>query len=196
MRESPYYLHFYTLLCTGLRRGELLGLRWLNVDLELAQIYVTRSLDRLGNGAYIIKRPKTAKSRRAIDIPPSLCVLLRDHKAQQASQNPDDLVFGLMDPRTLSHAFHKMARRAGLELRLHDLRHLHAMLMLTQGIHPKIVQERLGHSSISMTLDAYSHVVPGLHKAAAQSFDTMIQRLQKNVAKMSPESHNIDITAG
>ena len=196
MRESPYFLHFYTLLCTGLRRGELLGLRWLNVDLELAQVYVTRGLGRLGNGAYIIKRPKSPKSRRAIDIPPSLCVLLRDHKAQQASRNHEDLVFGSMDPRTLSHAFHKMARRAGLDLRLHDLRHLHAMLMLKQGIHPKVVQERLGHSSINMTLDTYNHMVPGLHKAAAQSFDTIVQGIQKNVAITSPSSHNVDITVG
>ena len=75
-------------------------------------------------------------------------------------------------PDTVSHAFSKIARRAGLRgVRLHDLRHTHASLLLRQGVHPKIVQERLGHASISTTLDIYSHVMPGLQAAAASKFD-------------------------
>ena len=72
----------------------------------------------------------------------------------------------------MSHAFRKSSRRAGIKgVRLHDLRHTHATLMLAQGIHPKIVQERLGHASIQLTLDTYSHVLPGLQEAAALRFD-------------------------
>ena len=90
---------------------------------------------------------------------------------------PDDLVFSHPDgspflPDTVSHAFLKIARRAGLNgIRFHDLRHTHATLMLQQGIHPKIVSERLGHSTVSLTLDTYSHVTPGLQQAAALRFE-------------------------
>ena len=89
----------------------------------------------------------------------------------------DTLVFSHVDgspylPDTISHAFTKAAKRAGLkDVRLHDLRHAHASLMLRQGVHPKIVSERLGHSSISITLDTYSHVMPGIQAAAALAFE-------------------------
>ena len=78
-------------------------------------------------------------------------------------------------PDTVSHAWIKLARRIGLkDIRLHDARHTHASLMLKQGIHPKIVQERLGHASIQITLDTYSHVAPGLQAAAANRFDELV----------------------
>ena len=89
----------------------------------------------------------------------------------------DDLVFSQIDgkpllPDTISHAWVKLVKRAGLKhFRLHDGRHTHASIMLKQGIHPKIVQERLGHATISTTLDLYSHVAPGLQEAAARHFD-------------------------
>ena len=89
----------------------------------------------------------------------------------------DDLVFAQLDgrpllPDTVSHAWFKLVRRTGLKsIRLHDARHSHASIMLKQGIHPKIVQERLGHSTIAITLDTYSHVAPGLQQAAAKRFD-------------------------
>lgn len=93
----------------------------------------------------------------------------------------DDLVFCKYDgkpflPNTVTHNWIKLVRRSGLKgIRLHDARHTHASLMLKQGIHPKIVQERLGHSSIQITLDTYSHVAPGLQQAAALKFDTLFQ---------------------
>jgi len=92
----------------------------------------------------------------------------------------DDLVFGTHDgkplrPNTVSRAWTVLAAHAGLKvIRLHDARHTHASLMLKQGVHPKIVQERLGHASIQVTLDTYSHVAPGLQEAAAESFDKMV----------------------
>ena len=107
---------------------------------------------------------------------------------------PTDLVFSQPDgkplrPNTVSRALQEIARSIGLSgVRLHDLRHAHTTILLQQGVHPKIVQERLGHSSISTTLDIYSHVVPGLQEAAAQRFDdglpnTSLQDMEKKVAE-------------
>ncbi len=93
------------------------------------------------------------------------------------SLTDDDLVFSHYDgkpllPNTVSHAWFNLAHRSGLKpIRLHDARHTHASIMLKQGVHPKIVQERLGHSSIQITLDTYSHITPGLQQAAAVRFD-------------------------
>jgi len=120
-----------------------------------------------------------------IALSPSTVRVLREYKEQQEqirqtlglNITDDDLVFCQIDnkpllPDSITHAWMKLARRTGLKgIRLHDARHAHASLMLKQGIHPKIVQERLGHSSIQITLDTYSHVAPGLQEAAALCFD-------------------------
>ncbi len=101
-------------------------------------------------------------------------------RAQGMALNDDSLVFSRIDgkpllPDSITHTWMKLARRSGLNgIRLHDARHTHASIMLKQGVHPKIVQERLGHSSIQITLDTYSHVVPGLQEAAAKSFDNIL----------------------
>ena len=195
-QETPYYEFFYTLYCTGLRRGEGLALRWRNVDLDMACFFVVETAYKL-NGTYIIRQPKTAKSRRGVALPPSLALLLREYKAGREVERlllgkrltDDDFVFAdasgaPLNPDTVTHAFGKLIRKAGLpHARLHDLRHTHATLMLKEGIHPKIVQERLGHSNIATTLDIYSHVVPGLQEAAAERFDKLLTR--ENVGKMS-----------
>ncbi len=198
MRGTSYYLFYYTLLLTGLRRSELLALKWKDMDLELACIYVAHSLHRLNDGSIIIKEPKTSRNRRPVDLPPSLAILLRRHKVERQAEHimmgrplaDDDFVFSHADgtplnPNTVSHTFSKIVVRAGLPyMRLHDLRHIHATMMLKAGIHPRIVQERLGHSSIATTLDIYSHTVPGLQRAAADRFDTLLPA-QENVGKMS-----------
>lgn len=87
----------------------------------------------------------------------------------------------LINPNTVTPAFNKIAKRAGLKLRLHDLRHTHATLMLKSGAHPKVVSERLGHATVAFTLDTYSHVVPGLQEAAAKAFDNTLNLIQTNV---------------
>ncbi len=98
---------------------------------------------------------------------------------------PDDLVFCYPDgsplpPNSVTKAFHKLAKSVGIpNMRLHDLRHTHATLMLKQGVHPKVVSERLGHSSVAITLDIYSHVLPGVQAAAAQRFDEGLQRTRQ-----------------
>jgi len=124
----------------------------------------------------VIKEPKSRHSRRPVSLPPSLALLLRQHKTEQEALRTllgkpltdTDLVFTYLDgtpldPSTVSHAFTRILRKAGLpHIRFHDLRHTHATLMLKAGVHPKVVSERLGHASVAFTLDTYSHVVPGL----------------------------------
>lgn len=189
-KATPYYALFYTALFTGMRRSELLALRWSDVDLLLCQISVSRSIHQLHNREIIFRETKTVKSRRMIALSPSTAIVLREHREQQEKLRQslglrltdDDLVFSQYDgkpllPDSITQAWRHLARHTGLKgIRLHDARHTHASLMLKQGIHPKIVSERLGHASIQITLDTYSHVVPGIQEAAALRFDDVIQR--------------------
>jgi len=126
---------------------------------------------------------------------PSLALLLRQHKAEQETQqfllgkrlDEGSLVFAYVsgdpfDPSVVPYAFNRVIRKAGLpHTRFHDLRHTHATLMLKGGVHPEVVQERLGHANIGITLDLYSHVLLGLQEAAAERFDKM---LEQDVSKM------------
>jgi len=197
-KPTPYYTLFYLALFTGMRRSELLGLRWSDVDLLLCQISVTRAMHRLRNGDIVFRPPKTAKGRRIVSLSPSAALVLREHWETQETirlmqglhLEDNDLVFSKEDgsplvPNAITSAWLRLAKRAGLEgIRLHDARHTHASLMLKQGVHPKIVQERLGHSTIAITLDTYSHVTPGLQEAAALRFDEVLT-----------SSHNVSASA-
>ena len=203
-KDSPYYTFFYVGLFTGMRRDELLALRWSDFDLELCQIYVNRSMQYIRGydkkSRIIFREPKTAKSRRLIALSPSTVITLREHKVKEtelrrslgyALPSDEDLVFSHYDgspllPNSVTHAWIKLVRRCGLHgIRLHDARHPHASLLLKQGVHPKIVQERLGHGSIQITLDTYSHVAPGLQQAAANKFDDIV--LSKQMDTVSPD---------
>jgi integrase len=187
----PYYTLFYTALHTGMRRGELLALRWCDINLEMMTISVNRSLQILKDGTMIVREPKTPKARRLIAMTPSLALQLKEHRSTQNAlrlfdNNPvkqDDLILSKFDgtalnPDTITPAFAKAAKRARLKLRLHDLRHTHATLMLKSGVHLKIVSERLGHATVAFTLDTYTHVVPGLQEAAAKRFDKLFNAEQ------------------
>lgn len=199
-QETPYYALFYTAIFTGMRRSELLALRWCDLDLLLCQAYVIRTLHHLRTGEIVFRQPKSAKGRRMVSLPPSLALLLQKHKDKTFEQRielgipltDDNLVFSDLEgkpllPDTITHAWIKLSRRIGLEgVRLHDLRHTQASLMLKQGVHPKIVQERLGHSSIQITLDTYSHVAPGLQEAAAKRFDEALAIGHNNNIKSVP----------
>ncbi len=187
-KRTVYYPLLFTALYTGMRRGELLALRWRDVDLEMATLSVVNSIYRL-NRQYVIKEPKSPHSRRMIALPPTLTLMLRNYRIEQAKQREmvgkplaeNDFVFAHIDgepidPDTVTQAFGNILQKAGLpHLRFHDLRHTHATLMLKAGVHPKIVSERLGHAKISITLDIYSHILPGLQEAAAESFDKMLK---------------------
>ena len=184
-RYGPYYALFYVALFTGMRRSEILALRWCDVDLILCQIHVSRSLHVLKGGQPIFRSTKTAKGRRTVALSPSTALVLGEHRKKQELEKAmleikpqdDDLVFSQIDgspmlPNTVTHAWIKLVRQTGIKvIRLHDARHTHASLLLKQGAHPKVVQERLGHASIQVTLDTYSHVAPGLQEAAAKRFD-------------------------
>ena len=197
-RDSRYYALFHTALFTGMRRSELLALQWRDIDFH--QISVNRSLHQLRDGSYVFTQPKSVKSRRTIALSPSSVLTLSEHKEDQKGiramlglpLRDDDLVFATHDgkplrPNTVSRAWAALAAHAGLKIiRLHDARHTHASLMLKQGVHPKIVQERLGHSSIQVTLDTYSHVAPGLQEAAAESFDRLVSPRYNGVCEKEP----------
>jgi len=192
-KSSPYYELFYLALFTGMRRGELLALRWQDIDFLFAQISVNRTLHRLqggkyGDGSYVFTQPKTEKSRRTIALSPSSILMIKKYKENRAalfaelgrSLKDSHLVFSNNEgqplrPNTITRAWTMLATRAGIKvIRLHDARHTHASLLLKQGIHPKIVQERLGHASIQITLDTYSHVAPGMQADAANQFEKLI----------------------
>jgi len=184
---TPYYILFYTALYTGMRLGELLGLRWCDIDLDMASLSVVQALYKR-SGVCKMVEPKSSGSRRRIALSPSLVLTLRQYRVDQQVQRiligepmaDSDLVFSHpdgkpLDPGVVSHTFAKVLRKAGLpHIRFHDLRHTHATLLLKAGIHPKIVSERLGHANIGITLDTYSHVLPGLQERAAESFDEML----------------------
>lgn len=195
-KDSPYYEIYYLALYTGMRRSELLALRWVDIDFIYSQIYVNRGMQRLKDNTFVFSEPKSEKSRRTIALSPSAILVMRDYKEEIERRARElgttikdtDLIFSRLDgtplrPNTVTRCWNEISKKAGVkQIRLHDARHTHASLMLKQGIHPKIVQERLGHSSISMTLDTYSHVSPGLQEAAAQKFDIMINPTRKNEA--------------
>ena len=164
-------------------------MRWCDVDLLLCKVYVARSLRHLLNGEVAFRAPKTAKGRRMIALTPSTALVLREHRERQGAMRvllgrpltDDDLIFSQVDgkpllPNTVTHNWIKLVRRIGLHrIRLHDTRHTHASLILEQGVHPKIAQERLGHSSIQITLDTYAHLLPGAGKTAAEHFDKLLK---------------------
>jgi len=146
-KETDYYVFFATLLYTGLRRGELLALRWRNLDLIKGNLTVVETAYKLGNGDYIIKEPKTAHSRRSVTLSTSLIELFRAYRIDQellriqlgVSLNADDFVFirpdgSPLNPSAVSLAFRRITHKAGLkDIRIHDLRHTHATLMLPGG---------------------------------------------------------------
>jgi len=159
---------------TGMRRGELLALHWDDVDLENGVLYVRRTMSKIVGYGYKESEPKTRTGRRKVVLPGVAMEALKEHRLRQDQARLEagekwqeqGIVFsnkygGFFDPDRLLVIFDKVLREAGLpHMRFHDLRHSAATILLMSGVHPKVVQERLGHSTIAMTLDAYSHVLP------------------------------------
>ena len=174
---------------TGMRQGELLGLRWKDIDLELGMIHLQASLQRTKDGFEFVQ-PKTHRSRRQVMLTTVARDSLKRHRISQTAErlvkgevweNSDDLVFTNLVGRPLDgtfllrKCFRPLLKRAGLPtIRFHDLRHTAATLLLGQGVHPKIVSEMLGHSTINITLDLYSHVTPTMQKEAVQALDAIL----------------------
>lgn len=188
-KATPYHALFLLAAHTGMRRSELLGLRWGDVDLDMPTLSVARVMHQLKDGRIVFDEPKTAKGRRLVPLTPTSALALRSHREKREAEvallgvplSDDGQVFCHLDgspllPDSVTHAFVKLARVLGLgTVRFHDLRHTHASLMLRQGVHPKIVSERLGHATVSITLDTYSHVTPGLQEAAARRFEEVLE---------------------
>jgi integrase len=173
---------------TGLRRGETLGLRWSGVDLERRTLTVAQSLEQTRAGL-AFKTPKTQRSRRTIALSPALVEALQAHRAQQAAdrlacgmgRDSTGLVFTRIDgnpiqPDSVTKMFARIVARAGIKpVSFHALRHTHATDLLRAGVHPKVASERLGHASIAITMDTYSHAIPSLQEDAAQRIDTALR---------------------
>ena len=170
---------------TGMRQGELLALRWQDVDLENAVVSVRRTLTRSG-GKTTFGEPKTKKSRRSIRLTPQAAEALRAHLERQLRDmeilgdryRDQGLVFTTdtgapINPSNLrQRSFAPLLKRVGLpHMRFHDLRHTCATLLLSRGVHPKFVQELLGHATIAITLDTYSHVMPSMGDATAKAME-------------------------
>jgi integrase len=168
------------LVGTGLPPSEALALTWRDVDLVAGALTVRRSLGWVrGEKRFVFNDPKTPSSRRTIPLPLGLVRVLTDHLE---GADLDDSVFRARSgnpahQRTIvQEAFKPALERAGLskDVRLYDLRHTHATLLLLAGVHPKVVSERLGHSSVAITLDVYSHVLPNMQAEAAEKLDALL----------------------
>ncbi|MGA8321286.1 MAG: site-specific integrase [Xanthobacteraceae bacterium] len=170
-------------LC-GLRRGEIAALRWRNINLDAAQLAVTESAEQTKAGVRY-KKPKSRKGR-TVALSARVVNELRSHRVQQAEEllklgvplTDDAFVVAQADgsplqPRTITHQWHQLLANTKTlpRIRFHDLRHAHGTHMLSSGVHPKIASERLGHSKVGITMDLYSHVMPGMQEDAAARVD-------------------------
>ncbi|MEO8458274.1 MAG: site-specific integrase [Chloroflexota bacterium] len=176
-------------LSTGARQGEILGLRWRDIDLDNGAMNVSRTLHHM-RGGFIFTEPKSGHSKRQVELTDTAIVALRRHRINQAEErlragparDDQDLVFPTktgnpMDASNLlRERFYPLLERAGLpKIRFHDLRHTAATLLLGRGMHAKIVSEMLGHSNIGITMDLYSHVTPTMQKEAARVMDAILR---------------------
>ncbi len=169
---------------TGMRRGELLALRWSDIDFDRRRLLVMHSVDYIAKYGYVEGKPKTAAGKRWISFPAFLLDLLKDHQAQQGRLRESaekweerDLVFsnlrgGYLHPNHMGKEFRKLLKDAGLPaIHFHDLRHSAATILLCMGVNVKVIQELLGHSDISVTLGVYGHLLPSMQQAVVDTWD-------------------------
>ena len=189
-RDDKWYLAFLLALETGMRPEEYLGLKWSDIDFDRGFVTVRRALVWLKGGGWKFEEPKTSQSRRTISVTSSGLAALKRHKVVQAEHilklgadyQKHDLVFAsetgtpLLWRNLRNRHFKKILEHAGLPkaLRLYDLRHTCATLLLSAGVNPKIVSERLGHASVVLTLDTYSHVLPNMQQTATDEIERML----------------------
>lgn len=186
------------LAMTGCRRGEALGLRWRDLDLDAGRAMIIQTL--VGNR--VLSETKSERGRRTVALDPGTVAALREHRCAQLAERSvfgsayedHDLAFCREDgspiwPRSLTRSFAFHVAAAGVPaIRLHDLRHSHATLALQAGVHPKVVQERLGHATISTTLDVYSHAIPAMQEDAAARVAALVYTAGRRSLTGTPRS--------
>jgi integrase len=177
---TTLYLPMLVAVTTGIRRGELLGLRWSDLDLKAARLTVNQSLERLA-GKTTFKSPKTAGSRRTITVPALTVEALKEHRSAKPRIGAGELVFshdGIpWDPDSLTKAFDRLVRECGVRrITFHGLRHTHISHQLMDGVHVKVVSERAGHANVSITLSVYAAFVPTLQADAAAGVDKWLRQ--------------------
>jgi len=185
--DDRLYPLWHLLASTGMRRGEAVGLRWIDLDLERAHLSIRQTRLAIGYAVHV-GEPKSATSRRGVALDPDSVEVLREWRERQVDEREawgsawtdSGLVFSREDgaplhPDRVTKLFEAHARASGLpRIRLHDLRHTHATLALRAGVHPKVVSERLGHASVSFTLTVYSHAIPALQADAAETIARLV----------------------
>ncbi len=188
--RTPYFALFSLALFSGMRQSELLAVRWKDVDLFGAEVSVSRAMHRMNTGEFIFRGTKTSSSKRSLALSPIVCGILRQHVNSEMELcgrlgepfTNDRLVFCRgngtpLKPSTVRQSWRRLTRRLGIEnINFHALRHTHATLLLQEGVSPKVIQERLGHASITTTLNTYAHVTPGMQRQAVEAFDRILER--------------------
>ncbi|MBG9589523.1 site-specific integrase [Cytobacillus firmus] len=185
-QSNRYHIVYLIALTTGMRQGEILGLRWQDVDFDREVLHVRQTLSH--DGIELNSHTKTAAGTRTIALPEQVLHALKTHKIIQAKEKLKtgelyenfDLIVSTsvgtpLHPRNLLRNFYSQIEKANLnKIRFHDLRHTHATLLLKKGVHPKIVSERLGHADTRITMDTYSHLLPNMQRDTAKEFGKML----------------------
>ena len=190
--DHDLYPLFLLAVATGMRRGELAGLRWSDIDFDAARLTVNRQIVGV-DGTLVVSDLKTPSSRRTVDLDEATVSELRRQRRRQLQQrlatglrDDNGYVFGQPDgappnPKRISDTFARLVARIEVpRIRFHDLRHTHATILLQQNVHPKVVSERLGHSSVAMTMNTYQHVMPTMQAAAATTFGAAVFGKQRH----------------
>jgi integrase len=189
-KGERHYLTFLLAIYTGMRKGELLGLKWSDIDFGKKSIRIQRSLSHIPNKGYLLSTPKTKKSKRQVPIPDSLVKELKAHKERQETQRKrlgeqyqdQDLVIcteigTLQDPRNVLRVMKRISKAANVtSIRFHDIRHTHASILISEGVDIVRVAARLGHSDPTITLKNYAHLIPNQDDEVADIFHNAIQK--------------------
>ncbi|MDA2323955.1 site-specific integrase [Bacillus cereus group sp. Bc177] len=184
-KSGRYYIAFLLALTTGMRQGEILGLRWKDVDFENGCVRITQTLS--SDGKELLPYTKTKSGSRTIDLPEETVTALKRHWGFIKGEREGNLSYKNLDlvvctefgtpthKSNIRRVFKSIIKKAGIpKIRFHDMRHTHATLLLLQGVNPKIVSERLGHADVRITLDTYSHLLPSMQKDTALKFGEML----------------------
>lgn len=177
-----------TAVVTGMRRGELLALRWSDIDFSHRRLLVLHSVNFMAHYGYVEGKPKTAAGKRVVSLPAFLLDMLREHSIRQNELRETtptwvdhNLVFpnltgGYLHPNHMGETFKELLKEAGLpQIRFHDLRHSAATILLGMGVNIKVIQELLGHSDISITLGLYSHLLPTMQQEVVDGWDDVFK---------------------